>query len=107
MIWQVTQPGFEEQTLGLIPSFFDEADPRPAAEQLHANYIGGAHPLQNASLTQTAEPGRLGLSFGARSFRVFEEVARAQLRDEEIIVFETAWLAIRQIDGTFAVFNVN
>lgn len=39
--WMALSDDVTPDHLGLIPSFLDDDDPRPAAEQLHANYAHG------------------------------------------------------------------
>jgi len=86
--------------LGLIPTFLSELDPRPAKEQIDSQYAhgGGWKPwstLWTLSLdwTELLYPNDPPMS----------EVGRATLRDETIIVYECAFTAIIQPDGSFEV----
>ena len=44
MMGWMLKHGVEPDDLGLLPSFLDDADPRPAREQLDANYRHGGDP---------------------------------------------------------------
>lgn len=90
------------EMLGWIPSFFSEADPRPAREQLESNYShgGGINPL----------PGFTMLPNGDLSYPgdpPFELLAETKLRDEIIRVYHYSWLSIIQPDGSFIVTRVD
>jgi hypothetical protein len=41
MIWILKHPRARYDMLGFIPQFLDDADPRPAREQLHSAYAHG------------------------------------------------------------------
>lgn len=47
MTWIGLEPDFNPDDLGFLPSFLNDADPRPARTQLDVNYRhgGGWHPL--------------------------------------------------------------
>ena len=59
MQWFVNSPRVD---LGFLPSFLSEADPRPAAEQIHANYThgGGWNPRLHG---QSFDPVTLALTY--------------------------------------------
>ena len=82
--------------LGIIPSFLDEADTRPAHEQIAANYIGGWSPFTGFymdacyTLYYEGDPP-LALQAGTR------------LREELIFVYDYGWVAIVQPNGTYEV----
>jgi hypothetical protein len=82
--------------LGLIEVMLDDDDPRPAREQLDANYQhgGGWQPLRlfklldNGCLQYPGDP-------------LFRPLAEARLRDELIRFYEHEVVAIIQPDGCF------
>jgi hypothetical protein len=95
-------PRATEDMLGLIPEFFDEADPRPAREQAHERYAhgGGWHTFAGFEMLESGAlkyPGDPALQL----------IARARLRDEHIQVYEGAWVAIVQPDGSFEVSRMD
>lgn len=106
MIWTGTYPEFHPEVLGLIPSFLSESDPRPAKQQLDDNYRhgGGWHPTQGF---------RLDLPGGGKLISPYEEdmplrpMAMSRLRDEVLIFYESSFLLILQLDGSFEVARVD
>lgn len=95
--------------LGEIPSFLNEADPRPAKEQFHDNYShgGGWSPFSGFVLSSD------GMSIqyqagGAHQvddplFAIFE----TKLRDERIVVFPYAWVMIQSKDGSYEISRMD
>lgn len=89
--------------LGFIPSFLDEDDPRPAVEQLNANYAhgGGFRPMDGFAM----DPRTFVLSYpGDPPFR---PLAMMLLRQEQIFVYEHAFVCVVQLDGSFAVSRMD
>ena len=89
------------EAAGLLPDFFGEADPRPAREQLNENYArgGGWHPMEGWQLEHVANLGLARACYPGNP--PYREVSRAKLRTELLILFQGAWLAIIQPDGSF------
>lgn len=91
-------PRATEDHLGIIPEWFNEDDPASAREQINQHYQhgGGWHPLAgfkmapNEDLLYPGDPPTRALW-------------KAKLRDETIIIYEYAWVAIIQPDGSFEV----
>jgi hypothetical protein len=82
---------------GFIPGFLDANDPRPAREQLHANYAhgGGWHPFEGFTFNEK----EMTLEYpGDPAMRPFA-CCYLPLTDETVIVFEHAWVAIVQGDN--------
>ena len=92
--------------IGIIPMFFDSQDPRPAREQLHTAYQhgGGVQPIQGFTYVE-GDLGMARLEFAGDP--PMQELSRATLHEELIIVFEGAWLAIVQPDKTYIVTRVD
>jgi hypothetical protein len=100
--FQLLNPHFYRKDLGFIPEFLSEADPRPASIQLHHNYShgGGWRPLAGWTLNpddSIAYPGEPALM----------PLAKATLRDELILVYRYAWVAIIQPNRTFEVARLD
>ena len=94
MFW-IMREGTHIDQLGFIPAFMDEGDPRPAAEQIAASYIGGwdsfkgfTYNPQTHELSYPGDPPMLN-------------VASAYLRDELVLVYPYGWTVIVQPDGSF------
>lgn len=87
--------------LGYLPDFLSEDDPRPAREQFHANYqFGGWQPFKGHELGPNNElhyPGDPPLI----------PLAQAKLRDELIVFYDCAWVAVIQPDRSFEVCRMD
>lgn len=94
---------YTEEILGIVPHFFSEDDPLPAAQQLDTAYAhgGGWRPMAGWKLGPIGElvyPGDSPMS----------PIAVATLHDAEIIRFYPhAWVSITQVDGSFEVSRVD
>lgn len=90
--------------LGVIPHFLDAANPAGAVEQIDAAYrdIGGGWRDQDGfkldiaagTLTYPGDPAR-------------PLIAHADLRDERILFFNGAWIAVVQPDGSFRAARID
>jgi hypothetical protein len=82
--------------LGFIPYYLNEDDPRPASEQIAARFVGGWKPTigftMNSDLTMFYEDDPL-----------LVPVALTRLREEMIVVYPHAWVAIVRKNDTFEV----
>lgn len=102
LIWQFLHPDMSTEHLGLIPYFLDDADPRTAAEQIHANYeFGGWQPFDgwlymkdDGTLRYPGDP-------------VLRPLAKTKLRNEELFFYNHGWVGIRQPDGRFEVARLD
>lgn len=86
--------------VGIIPSFLNEDDPRPAREQFNSAYISGWSPV----------PGfRMGPDYGLRypDDPVMMPKAMMKLRKEIILVYESGWVAIIQPDKSWEVARLD
>jgi hypothetical protein len=99
MMWRLFYP---EVDLGYLPLFVSDANPRPAREQINEGYAhgGGWQPTRGFEMDGR---GRL-LYPGDPPMR---PLAEAWLRDERLVFYEHAWLAIIQKDGTFEAARVD
>jgi hypothetical protein len=99
MLWITLHPSMTHESLGFVPGFLDENDPRPAAVQFDRNYIGGWHPmagftLESGQLYYPGDPPLLPL-------------AETRLRDEIIRLYEYEWVVVIQPDGSFQVSRMD
>jgi len=98
--------------VGAIPFFLRENDPRPAREQFAERYAhgGGWSPFEGFALSVREAPE--GTRQGAYAIQYpddppYFELARAKLREELILVFPHAWVAIVQPDGSFEISRMD
>jgi hypothetical protein len=100
MKWEFMNGGFPEM-LGFLPMFLSELDERPAAEQFDANYAHGGGWRPNEKWSMKGEviqyPGDPAL----------RPVAKTQLRDETILVYPYAFVAVVQKDGSFEIARMD
>lgn len=87
--------------VGFIPEFLSEADPRPANEQIDENYIGGWSAFKGFKLAHKdhslAYPGDPKIL----------PYAEARLRDELILVYPGAWVAVVQPNGNYEIARLD
>lgn len=102
MQWEMLHPKMTMDHLGFLPGFLSEHDPRPAREQINANYAhgGGWSPLPG--WTKVREycikyPGD----------PMLRPLAKTKLRDEVIVFYDHEILAIFQPDGSFEASRVD
>lgn len=92
---------------GLLPMFADESDPRPLIEQINIAYAhgGGWREIYGFKLKQRPSDDRFELHYpGDPPFR---EVARGRFRDQTIVLFQAALVAVIESDGSFAVSRMD
>ena len=100
VIWIAKHPQFRPAMLGFIPSFLSEDDPRPAAEQIAARYVGGWMPFHGFRMLPN---GDLAYPGDAPT----QLLAETKLRDETIRFYDSAWVAIVQPDGTHEIARLD
>lgn len=93
---------YDEEALGLIPDFIDPEAEGRAAEQFNYHYAhgGGWRAMRGWSMGPVGEikyPGEAAL----------HPIAVAQLREETIRVYPSAWVSITQPDGSFEVSRMD
>ena len=92
------------ELLGTIPHMLSADDPAGAVEQIDAAYkdIGGGW-TDVSGHTLDIEQGEL--RYPGDPPRVL--IASAKLRDEQVLFFNGAWLAVVQPDGTFRTARID
>ena len=102
MFWIKMHPQASSDMLGFIPDFLDDRDPRPAREQIDANYQhgGGWDPftgfnlLPNGYIKYPDDPP-------------LPPLMRTHLRDETITFYDCSWVMITQPDGTWEIARLD
>lgn len=112
IIWELTHPNATIDHLGMLPVWFNLSDERPALEQADSGYNQtagvGFHPQKGFTLKKDAETELFSLQYGEPSDDdddeadpPLEEIARAKLRDETIVLFDAEYVGIIQEDLSF------
>jgi hypothetical protein len=103
MIVQFLHPKATKDHVGLIPSFLDEADPRPAAEQFNERYAfgGGWQPMEGF----VREPRTNKLKYPG--YPPLFPLALIPFRDEVILIYQFAWVMIIQPDNSWVVARMD
>lgn len=99
--WELLHPRMTEEHLGYLPSFLFESDPRSAKEQFNERYtFGGFRPFEGFKL---GEDNSLRYPGDPPMF----PLAQVKLRDELIVLYRHAWVAIIQKDRSFEVARMD
>ena len=95
MIVMLLHPDATPEHLGILPHMLSEDDPNPAKQQFHAAYPhgGGWQPISGFKLK--------GRTLHYPGDPAFEPIAMMTLRDETILFYQHAIVAIIQQDGSF------
>ena len=108
--WHLAAPRYAE-LLGLIPQFLSNSNPDPAAAQFNISYAhgGGWMPMAKWSLLKPDEGSDSPFSLRIKypSDPPYAPGAWCRLRDELILVFPHAWVAIVQPTGAFEVSRMD
>ena len=88
-------PRCTDAHLGELPEFLNVDDPRPAKEQFNDNYRHGGGWNKMNGLTMK------GVTMWYPGDPPFHPIARMDLRDEMILIYEHSIVAIVQRDGSF------
>jgi hypothetical protein len=86
----------DPEELGFIPSFLDERDSRPAAEQFHANYIGGWHPQDGFTRNRDGK----GFALLYPGDPPLSPIAMMKLRKELVLIYPHGYVGIFRADGS-------
>jgi hypothetical protein len=105
MIWLAKHPRARKEMLGYLPQFLSDADPRPAKEQIHSNYVAGWQPFEGFTMLPN---GDLAYPEDPDTRLLYASVLHPNTtRTEYIHFYEHAWLAIIQLNGTFEVARLD
>ena len=93
--------GGDPEDWGIIPTFLDLDDPRPAKEQFNAHYMGGWNCFEgfkwdrkNETLSYTGDPP-------------MKPISMLTFRDEVIVLFPSAWVMIIQPDESWEISRMD
>lgn len=105
--WFALDPRVTPEHLGFIPSFLDDADERPLAEQIDAHYAHGggwrSHPhLERWSFDEET----LALRY-AGDDDPYQPIAACTLRGEVLLLYPSSWVLILQPDGKFDISRID
>lgn len=97
---------------GLIPEFLSESDLRGAVDQINERYAHGGGWLDFSGFLVEQVGARFQLRYpgspeDGEPDEVYAEVSRARLRNELIVLFQSAWLMVRQPDGTHRIARID
>jgi hypothetical protein len=104
----VLDPRVIPEHLGLIPMFLSRDDSSPARKQFDNNYAhgGGWRPMTGWTFNSD-----LTLQYGAPEKEdadpPLSPLAKANFKDELILVYPAAWVLIVQRDGSFEVSRMD
>lgn len=99
--WEFLHPKMTMEHLGYIPYWLYDENPKSAREQLDAGYqFGGWQPMQGFKLTDDN-----CLTYPKDP--PLRPLAQAQLRDELIVFYDHAWVAVIQADRSFEVCRMD
>ena len=98
MTWKMIHPQAGPEMLGYLPSMVSDLSPKSAREQFNDAYsfAGGWTPFKGFTML----PDR-NLSYPGDP--PTQLLAETKLRDETILFYDHAWVAIVQPDGSFEV----
>lgn len=99
-IWEFLDARMTPEHLGLIPYFLQDEDEASASEQFARNYIGGWQAFPGFKLD---DDNRLHYSGDPP----LQPRAQTKLRDELIVFYDYAWVAIIQPDRSFEVCRMD
>lgn len=114
VVWTLTHPLATPEHLGMLPLWFNLGDERPAQEQANSGYEKtagcGYHPQSGFTLKKD-EKGNYAIQYGSGepdedgddADPPLQEIARAELRDELIVLFDAEYVGIIQKDDSFVV----
>lgn len=97
MIITFLHPAMTLEHLGFLPSFLDDADPRPIREQFNEAYISGWRPMQGFTLLD-------GRTLHYPDDPLMEPLARIALEDgrkEFVLFYEHDIVVVVQPGGKF------
>jgi hypothetical protein len=105
---ELLHPNVRHDVFGILPEFLDQNDPRPAREQFNERYAhgGGWSPSKGWQLLKDDS------IYYSKSVEEGEDprhppLARIKFRDESIVIYDHAWVAIIQKDRSFEVSRMD
>jgi hypothetical protein len=103
VFWELLNPEMTPEHLGLIPLWIRNEDPDPAWKQIDKNYAHGGgwrHGTMNFKMGH-------GFVLNYPGDPPLKPLAQAWLRDERVLFYRHAIVAIVQKDGSFEVARID
>ena len=97
--------GIEPEDLGLIPSFLDDDDPRPAKEQFNERYAHGGGWRSMKGFDNKSDDGLMVLQYPGDAD--LYPIAFWAFRDELVVVYPYGMVAIFQPGGEYEVSRMD
>lgn len=95
---------------GIIPTFLSLDDPRSASEQFDTAYIGGFKHFEGFKVldaeTMEIEYAPDGSDPNDRDEPMMP-LDRVMFRDEELLIYEAAWVMVKRKDGSFTIARMD
>lgn len=86
--------------LGIIPTFLNPADDRPATEQFDERYQGGWDPMEGFSLID-------GVSLKYPDDPLMNPIAKTSINGDTVLVYEYGWVCVVRPDRTYEVARLD
>ena len=101
--FELKHPKATQEMLGFLPEFWSEHNPASAKEQVNRSYAhgGGWYPFKGFEM---AADGSSILYPGDPPMPL---IAETKLRDETIRLYDRAWVAIVQKDGSYEICRMD
>jgi hypothetical protein len=97
--------GGHPEDWGIIPTFLDPDDPRPAKEQFDAHYMGGWNPFPG--FTWDKETETLTYGEGANADPPLKPISMLLFRNEVVVLFPGSWVMIIQLDDSWEISRMD
>jgi len=108
IVFELLHPHMTHAHMGYIPGWLSWADERSAKEQIGANYIGGWFPYNGFQLDENnVLHDNLPTSKYESKDPPLYPLAQAHLRDELIVFYDHAWVAIIQPNRSYEVARID
>lgn len=104
-MWTKHKKRLSYDMLGFIPYIIDENDPRPVAEQIDDRYAhgGGWKPFGESEWKMSGDRSKIYYPGDPPLSLLFS----TRIRDEQVLVYDCAMVAVVQKDGRFAVTRMD
>jgi len=101
---KLLHPRMTHEHLGLLPMMLNDRDPRPLREQLHTGYLhgGGWHHFPGFTLTKLDH-----LTYPGDPPLVPLAEITTRLRQERVLFYDHAWVAVVNPDRSFEVCRMD
>lgn len=98
-MWELLHPDMTPEHLGFLPFIIDASDPRPVEAQVEERYQHGGGWRPNCKWAM--DPNTKAITF--LGDKPLQPLARIQVNGETVYVYDHAYVAIVQPDGSYEV----